>query len=286
MPALPTVNAPISRSAMAYVLAGGRGSRLHGADRHARQARRLFRRQVAHHRLRAVQRAQFRHPPHRGRHPVQGAQPDPPPAARLELLPPGAQRELRHPAGQPARLARPPGMPARRTRCSRTSTSSRATPRSTSSCWPATTSTRWITSRCCSSTSSSERRRDGRLHRGAAHGGDRLRRDARRRGGPADLLPGEARRPAGHAGQAGHGARQHGHLRVRDRVSCSTSSAGMPPTRIPAAISARTSSPTRQARHGGRAPLRPLLRAVHRRSRKRTGATWARWMPTGRPIST
>ena len=104
MPALPTVNAPISRSAMAYVLAGGRGSRLHGTDRPARQARRLFRRQVAHHRFRAVERAQFRHPPHRRRDPIQGAQPDPPPAARLELLPPRAQRELRHPAGEPARL--------------------------------------------------------------------------------------------------------------------------------------------------------------------------------------
>ena len=36
-----------------------------GADRQARQARGLFRRQVAHHRFRAVERAQLRHPPHR-----------------------------------------------------------------------------------------------------------------------------------------------------------------------------------------------------------------------------
>ena len=73
---------------MAYVLAGGRGSRLMELTDTARQARGLFRRQVAHHRLRAVQCAQFRHPPHRRRHAVQGAQPDPPSAARLELLPP------------------------------------------------------------------------------------------------------------------------------------------------------------------------------------------------------
>ncbi len=39
MPALPTVNAPISRSAMAYVLAGGRGSRLQElTDRRAKPA--------------------------------------------------------------------------------------------------------------------------------------------------------------------------------------------------------------------------------------------------------
>ena len=36
-----------------------------GAHRPPRQARRLLRRQVAHHRLRAVERAQLRHPPHR-----------------------------------------------------------------------------------------------------------------------------------------------------------------------------------------------------------------------------
>ena len=89
---------PLARDAMAYVLAGGRGTPADRADRPARQAGGLFRRQVAHHRLRAVERAQLRHPPHRGRHAVQGAQPDPPPAARLELLPARAQRELRHPA--------------------------------------------------------------------------------------------------------------------------------------------------------------------------------------------
>jgi glucose-1-phosphate adenylyltransferase len=56
---------PLARDAMAYVLAGGARQPPDGTDRPARQARRLFRRQVAHHRLRAVERAQLRHPPHR-----------------------------------------------------------------------------------------------------------------------------------------------------------------------------------------------------------------------------
>ena len=49
------------------------------AHRPARQARGLFRRQVAHHRLRVVERTQLRHSPHRGRHAIQGPQPDPSP---------------------------------------------------------------------------------------------------------------------------------------------------------------------------------------------------------------
>ncbi len=92
---------------MAYVLAGGRGSRLMELTDRPRQAGGLLRRQEPHHRLRAVQRAELRHPADRRRHPVQGAQPDPPPAARLELLPARAQRELRHPARQPARRGDP-----------------------------------------------------------------------------------------------------------------------------------------------------------------------------------
>ena len=102
---------PPPRCAVAqrHGLRAGRRPRLAAlrADRPARQARGLFRRQGADHRLRALQRAQLRHPPDRRRHPVQGAQPDPPPAARLELPAPGAQRELRHPAGEPARVGDP-----------------------------------------------------------------------------------------------------------------------------------------------------------------------------------
>ncbi len=46
-----------------------------------------------------------------------------------------------------------------------------------------------------------------------------LRRDARRQHRPHPVVPGEASRSAGHARAAGHGARQHGHLRVRHAVS-------------------------------------------------------------------
>ena len=95
--------APLARHAMAYVLAGGRGSRLKElTDIRAKPAV-YFGGKIAHHRLRPVERDEFRHPPHRGRHAIQGAQPDPPSAARLELLPSRTQRELRHPAGEPAR---------------------------------------------------------------------------------------------------------------------------------------------------------------------------------------
>ena len=95
---------PLARHA--HGLRPGRRTRqpADGADRQARQARGLFRRQDPHHRFRAVERGELRHPADRRRHPVQGAQPDPAPSARLELLSPRAQRELRHPAGEPARL--------------------------------------------------------------------------------------------------------------------------------------------------------------------------------------
>ena len=42
----------------------------------------------------------------------------------------------------------------------------------------------------------------------------------------------------------------------------------------------------RQARQGGRPPLRQVLRALDRRERRPTGATSARSMPIGKPIST
>ena len=85
--------------------AGGReGHPAEGAHRAAGQARRPLRRNRPDHRLRPLQRAQLGHPPDRGRHPVQGAQPDPSPAARVDVPAQRAQRELRHPAGEPAHL--------------------------------------------------------------------------------------------------------------------------------------------------------------------------------------
>ena len=80
---------------------GGPRQPADGTDRKARQARGLLRRQVADHRFRTFERAQLGHPARRRRDRVQGAQPHPAPAARLELPAAGAQRELRHPAREP-----------------------------------------------------------------------------------------------------------------------------------------------------------------------------------------
>ncbi len=56
---------PLARDAMAYVLAGGRGSRLmEMTDKRAKPAVTL-RVQVPHHRLRAVECLELGHPPHR-----------------------------------------------------------------------------------------------------------------------------------------------------------------------------------------------------------------------------
>ena len=70
------------------------------AYRLARQARGAVRRQAPDHRLRAQQLHQLRRAAHRGGDAVQGAQPDPASAARLEL-------PRRAPAGVPRRAARP-----------------------------------------------------------------------------------------------------------------------------------------------------------------------------------
>ena len=78
MPAIPTVQcSPCPGYAMAYVLAGGRGSRLMELTDIPGQTRGLFRRQIAHHRLRPFQRAQLGHPPHWRCHAVQSALFDP-----------------------------------------------------------------------------------------------------------------------------------------------------------------------------------------------------------------
>ena len=86
MPEHPT--STLSRNALAYVLAGGRGSRLlELTDRRAKPA--VFfggKSRIIDFAL--IERAELGHPPDRRRDAVQGAQPDPPPAARLELLPP------------------------------------------------------------------------------------------------------------------------------------------------------------------------------------------------------
>ena len=71
-----------------------------------------------------------------------------------------------------------------------------------------------------------------------------LRRDARRRQRPHPLLPRKAQESAADAGQAGRRAVQHGHLCLRHQIPDRGAAGATPPIRIPPMISARTSSPT------------------------------------------
>ena len=248
---------PLARDAMAYVLAGGRGSRAEGTDRPARQARGLFRRQDPHHRLRAVERAEFRHPPHRRRHAVQGAQPDPPPAARLELLPPRAQRELRHPARLASASPRTSGTRAPPTRSTRTSTSSRATTPKYMVILAGDHIYKMDYELMLQQHVDQRRRRHRRLPRGAAHGGHRLRRHAcrreRTRSSPSSKSP--PIRPACPASPTWRWPRWASTSSTPS--SCSTCCAATPP--IPNSSPRLRQGPHplhRQERQGRRAPLR------------------------------
>ena len=96
---------PLAREAMAYVLAGGRGTRLMElTDRRAKPAV-YFGGKSRIIDFALSQRAQLRHPPHLGRDAIPGALADPAPAARLELPPHRAKREFRRAAGEPARVS-------------------------------------------------------------------------------------------------------------------------------------------------------------------------------------
>ena len=258
----------------------------HGTDRQARQARGLFRRQVPHHRLRAVQCAEFRHPPHRRRHPVQGAQPDPPPAARLELLPPRAQRELRHPARR-QRVSEDQwyagtadavyqnldiiesygpqlhGDPGRRPHLQDGLRADAAAARRLG------------------------RRRHRRLPRGAAHGGDRLRRHACRRRRTASSPSSRSRRirrafPASPTWRWPRWASMSSRPKflsdqLRRDAADPNSSRDFGKDIIPYIV-----------KHGKAVAHRftRLLRALRHTRRRPTGATSAPSMPIGRPIST
>ena len=96
----------LARDAMAFVLAGGRGSRLMElTDRRAKPGvffggkTRIIDFALSNALNSGIRRIGVAHA-------VQGAQPDPPPDARVELHARRAQRELRHPAREPARLGR------------------------------------------------------------------------------------------------------------------------------------------------------------------------------------
>ena len=152
----------------------------------------------------------------------------------------GAQRELRHPARVAARQRDASGTRAPPTRCTRTSTSSRTTARATWSSSPATTSTRWTTS--------------SMLQQHVEQGADVTvgclevpRMEATGFGvmhvdenGPDHRLRREAHRPAGHPRPARHGARLDGHLRLPHARSSPTCCAATPRRRARAATSART----------------------------------------------
>ena len=85
------INEPLSRHALAFVLAGGRGSRLlELTDRRAKPAV-YFGGQIADHRFCPVQCGELGNPPYRGCDPIQGPQPDPTSPDGLELLSSRAQ---------------------------------------------------------------------------------------------------------------------------------------------------------------------------------------------------
>ena len=118
------VNEPLSRHALAFVLAGGRGSRLlELTDRRAKPAvyfggkSRIIDFALSNAMNSGIRRIARRNP-------IQGAQPDPASANGLELLSSGAQREFRYPAREPARLRDATGTSERLTPFIRTSISS------------------------------------------------------------------------------------------------------------------------------------------------------------------
>ena len=128
----------------------------------------------------------------------------------------------------------------------------------------------------------------GRLHRGAARGGHRVRRDGASTTNrmiidfvekPAD--------PPRDAGPARHGAGQHGHLHLQRATTCTTSSSATSPTRTRATTSARTSfrTPCATARRSAH-PFELSCVSARATATSRTGATSARSTPTGTPTST
>ena len=251
-----TYSTPLSRSTMAYVLAGGRGSRLMELTENRAKPAVYFGGKSRIIDFALSNALNSGHPPHRGRDAIQGAQPDPPPAARLELPAADAQRELRHPAREPARGREPVVRRAPRTPCSRTSTSSTATRPSTSSSLAGDHVYKMDYERMLvqhvndgadvTSAASRCRRREaasfGVMHVDAA---DRIMSFVEK--------PDAAARDAG---SAGLGAREHGHLRVPARVPERAVAARCRRSAFVPRLRARHHSVPGAARQGRRAPLR------------------------------
>ncbi len=276
---------PLARDAMAYVLAGGRGSRLKElTDRRAKPAvyfggkTRIIDFALSNALNSGIRRigvaTQYK-----------AHSPDPPPAARLGLLPARAQRELRHPPRQPARLRDPVvrghrrrGLPEPRHH-RRPPPGVHGDPRRRPHLQDGLRADAPAARR-------PGRRRHRRLPRGAADGGRRLRRHARRREGRDHRLRREARRPARHPRPAGHGAGLDGHLRLPHEVPRRPAAPRRRDPRLQPRLRQGPDPLHRPARQGGRPPLRRLLRAVEQRGRSPTGATSAPSTPTGRRTST
>ena len=111
------------------------------------------------------------------------------------------------------------------------------------------------------------RRRHRRLHRGAAHGGDRLRRHACRRPRTASSPSWKSPPIRRHAGPSGHRAGQHGHLRVRHQAAVRAAAARTPPTQASSHDFGKDIIPKLvDQRHApSRITSRPVLRPVGRR---------------------
>ena len=127
---------------------------------------------------------------------------------------------------------------------------------------------------------------DGGLPRSLARGGHGLRRDACRRERPHPLFPRKAEEPAADARQARRRAVQHGHLCLRDQFPDRGTQARRRRPELVARFRQGHHPLYRQERQGGRASLRALLRASRARRPTSTGATSERSTPIGPPIST
>ena len=209
------------------------------ADQGAGQARRLLRRPLPDHRFHAVQLRELRLPPHLHRHPVQVALAVAAHPHGLEGVRGRARRVHRDPAAAEAR--RRALVPRhRRRRLPEPLLDHAREPASTSSCCPATTSTRWTTRGCCASIRSAAPRRRSPASRCRW---PKRRASASSPSTPSDTrhrLPGEAARPES-ACPARRTSRWSRWASTSSRPTRSTRRSRPMPRATPTTTSARTS---------------------------------------------